>query len=267
MLELGRDNPQAVAALDRLYTRQERWSDLVRLIARDLERRMSEPVALALRFRMAELLAGRLSDPDAAIEQLRVVLRGDPDHAGAITMLESMLEDPIVRGIAAELLEPVYAGRQDWPALIRIAEIRLQQVDDPAQRLALTKRIARLYEEQLEDYASALKWYGKVFQENPGERINLEQLLRLAARLDRWREVGALLSDTLAGSLEDSPAVLEIVRRAAEIFDVRLDDQRVPSGEAESNLLAAIEHARASIKLSVILRVIHSAQILVADLL
>ncbi|MEO8213414.1 MAG: hypothetical protein ABI560_09480, partial [Myxococcales bacterium] len=171
VFELGRDNPEAVEALDRLYTRSLRWNDLVSLIERVLERRMPESAALALRYRLAELTGQRLNDPEAAVEHLRAVLRADPDHPGAITTLEGMLEDPVVRGIAAELLEPVYAGRQDWASLIRIAEIRLQQVDDPAQRLALTKRIARLYEEQLEDYDSALKWYGKVFQENPTERI------------------------------------------------------------------------------------------------
>ena len=51
--------------------------------------------------------------------------------------------------------------------------------------------------------------------------------------------------------------IVRLLFTVLRIFDVRLDDQRVPSGEAESNLLAAIEHARASIKLSVILRVIH----------
>ncbi|MES1204849.1 MAG: hypothetical protein ABUS79_02825, partial [Pseudomonadota bacterium] len=223
--ELGRDDVSTIEALDRLYTRRERWADLVGLIGRVLERRMSEEASLALRFRLAEITAQRLTDPEVALEHLRAVLRGDPDHPGAIAMLEGMLEDATVRGTAAELLEPVYAGRQDWAALIHIGEIRLHQVDDPTQRLALTKRIARLYEEQLDDYDSALKWYGRVFQENPGERFNLEQLLRLARKLDRWREVGTLLSDTLAGTLEDSPAVLEIVKRAAEIFDHRLDSR------------------------------------------
>ena len=223
VFELAREGSDAVEALDRLYTRRERWTELVQLIERVLERRMPEAAALGLRFRLAELAAQHLHDPERAITELRAVLRGDPDHAGAIAMLEGMLDDVGVRGIAAELLEPVYAGRQDWAALIRIGEIRLLQVDDSAQRLALTKRIARLYEEQLDDYDSALKWYGKVFQENPSERINLDQLLRLAGRLDRWEEVATLLSDTLAGALEDSPAVLDIVRRAAEIFDQKLD--------------------------------------------
>src|SRR5262249_47257829 len=159
-----------------------------------------------LRFRLAEIYGQRLRDTEQAIAELKQVLRSDPDHPGAIAILEGMLDDTAVRGLAAELLEPVYAGRQDWAALIRIGEIRLMQVDDPAQRLALTKRIARLYEEQLEDFDAALRWYGKVFQENPSERLSLEQLLRLADKLDRWQEVAALLSDYLGGAMEDSPA-------------------------------------------------------------
>ena len=91
--------------------------------------------------------------------------------------------------------------------------------------MAWTKRIARLYEEQLEDYDNALRWYGKVFQEAPTEHQSSEQLLRLAGKLDRWKDVGHLFSDYLASELGDSPEVLDITRRAAEIFDLRLGDR------------------------------------------
>ena len=225
VFELARDDREAIFALDRLYAKHERWADLVQLIEKLLERRMPEAASIELRFRLAEIRLRRLGDSEKALSELRLVLRGDPDHEGAIAMLESMLEDLGVQGAAAELLEPVYAGRQDWAALIRIGEIRLQQVEDPAARLALTKRIARLYEEQIEDYDSALKWYGKVFQENPTERINLDQLVRIGGRQNRWQDVASLLSDTLAGSLEDSPPMIEVARRAAEIYDLRLQDQ------------------------------------------
>ena len=114
-------------------------------------------------------------------------------------MLEGMLNDTAVRGQAAELLEPVYAGRANWPALIQIGEIRLLQVEEPAQRLAWTKRIARLYEEQLEDYDGALRWYGKVFQESPTERLSLEQLIRLADKLNRWEDLASLLAELPGG--------------------------------------------------------------------
>jgi len=225
VFELARDDREAIFALDRLYAKHERWADLVQLIEKLLERRMPEAASIELRFRLAEIRLRRLGDSEKALSELRLVLRGDPDHEGAIAMLEGMLADLGVQGSAAELLEPVYAGRQDWAALIRIGEIRLQQVEDPGARLALTKRIARLYEEQIEDYDSALKWYGKVFQENPTERINLDQLVRIGGRQNRWADVASLLSDTLVGALEESPAMIEVARRAAEIYDLRLQDQ------------------------------------------
>ncbi|HVR01060.1 MAG TPA: tetratricopeptide repeat protein [Polyangia bacterium] len=218
---------EAREALDRLYTETERWSDLTRFLEETLTRgRLAERDVVAIRFRLAQIEHDRQRDRESALGHLRVVLQGDPDHPGAIALLEGMLDDVAVQGAAAELLEPVYAGRGDWPQLIKIGEIRLLQVDDPAERVAWTKRIARLYEEQLEDFDSALRWYGKVFQEAPTDRHSAEPLLRLADKLGRWQDVGALFASYVADELSDDPAVLEVVRRTAEIFDLRLGDQQ-----------------------------------------
>ncbi len=226
VLELAPADREAREALDRLYTQTERWTDLTRFLEETLERgRLAERDVVGIRFRLAQIEHDRQLDRESAIAHLRVVLQGDPDHPEAITMLEGMLDDVAVQGAAAELLEPVYAGRGDWPQLIKIGEIRLLQVEDPAERVAWTKRIARLYEEQLEDFESALRWYGKVFQEAPTERGSAEPLLRLADKLGRWQDVGALFAGYVADELGDEPAVLEIVRRTAEIFDLRLGDQ------------------------------------------
>ncbi|HLK90742.1 MAG TPA: tetratricopeptide repeat protein [Polyangia bacterium] len=226
VLELSPTDRSAGPALDRLYTKGERWSDLTRLLSELLQRgRRPEKELVDLRFRLAQIEHDRQGDREAALEHLKLVLAGVPDHAGAIAMLEGMLDDVAVQGQAATLLEPVYAGRGDWKSLIKIGEIRLLQVEDPTERLAWTKRIARLYEEQLEDFDSALRWYGKVFGEAPTERLATEPLLRLAGKLDRWQDAATLLANYLDGELSEEPAVLEIVRRTAEIFDLRLGER------------------------------------------
>ncbi len=225
VVELSPREREASEALDRLYTQTERWSDLARFLGQMLERGLPEREVVAIRFRLANIEHDRQHDRERALEHLRVVLNGDPDHPGAIAMLESMLDDLAVQGAAAELLEPVYAGRADWPSLIKIGEIRLLQVEEPSERLAWTKRIARLYEEQLEDFESAMRWYGRVFQEAPSERLSAEQLLRLADKLDRWQDVAGLFATYLEGELSETPAVLEVVRRSAEIFDLRLNNR------------------------------------------
>jgi tetratricopeptide (TPR) repeat protein len=223
VLQIAPADREAAQALDRLYTKSERWSDLTVLLQDLLERGgLPERELVDLRFRLAQIEHDRRNDREVALEHLRLVLRGDPDHPGAIAMLEGMLGDIAVQGAAAALLEPVYAGRQDWPSLIKIGEIRLLQVEESAERLAWTKRIARLYEEQLEDYESALRWYGKVFQEAPTERQSTEPLLRLAETLDRWQDAASLLANYLDDEIGEEPAVLDIVRRTAEIFDLQL---------------------------------------------
>ncbi|HXJ20416.1 MAG TPA: tetratricopeptide repeat protein [Polyangia bacterium] len=223
VLEIAPGDRAAAQALDRLYTRAERWTDLTRLLEDQLQKSgRPERELVDLRFRLARIEQDQRGDREAALEHLKVVLDGDPDHPDAISMLEGMLDDIAVQGMAATLLEPVYAGRGDWPSLIKIGEIRLLQVEEPAERLAWTKRIARLFEEQLEDFDSALRWYGKVFQEAPTERLSAEPLLRLAGKLDRWQDAASLLASYLEGELSEEPAVLENVRRTAEIFDLRL---------------------------------------------
>ncbi|HEY4393736.1 MAG TPA: tetratricopeptide repeat protein, partial [Polyangia bacterium] len=223
VIEIAPADRAAGQALDRLYTKTERWSDLTRLLVDLLQRgRRPEKELVDLRFRLAQIENDRRGDREAALEYLKLVLGSVPDHPGAIAMLESMRDDVAVQGTAATLLEPVYAGRGDWKSLIKIGEIRLLQVEDPAERLAWTKRIARLYEEQLEDFDSALRWYGKVFQEAPTERLSTEPLLRLADKLDRWPDAASLLAGYLDGELSEEPAVLDIVRRTAEIFDHKL---------------------------------------------
>ena len=93
---------------------------------------------------------------------------------------------------------------------------------------AWTKRIARLYEEQLEDFDSALRWYGKVFQEAPTERQATEPLLRLADKLDRWQDAASLLASYLDGRAERRAGGAR--HRAPHRRDLRPAPGRAPRG-------------------------------------
>src|SRR5262249_6240009 len=129
-----------------------------------------------------------------------------------------------VRLEVAEVLEPIYIAKQDWPNLIRITEIRLDAQSDPAHRLALTRRIARLYEEQLEDLEGAFRWYGKVFREDPDDRAIRDQLVRLATILERWDGLAFVYQEFLDDEPGDRPATLEVARALGDVYDRRLND-------------------------------------------
>ena len=217
-------NAEAVAALDGLYTTLGRWDDLTNLIERCLEHGVPAGVAIDLRFRLAEIQRVQLANRPRAIEYLGMVLSGEPDHAKAIEILQEMLSDPEVCVDAANLLEPVFIRRNAWKDLVGIDSLRLKFSEDPALRLAWTQRIAQIYEEQIEDLDEAFNWYSRVFQERPTDTAAQEQLLRLAPKQNRWRDLGRLLDEYLDNELANSDEVLALVRIAIRVYDLELGD-------------------------------------------
>ena len=224
MLEINGNDREAAQALDRLYIKAERWGDLTRLLEDLLKRgALPERDLVGIQYRMAQIEHDRQNDRETALEHLRVVLSGDPDHPGAITMLEGMLDDIAVQGQAAELLEPVYAARADWPSLIKIGEIRLLQTEEPAAaaRLDETDRAP------VRGAAGGLRQRPALVRQGvPGGPDGAPQpgAARSPGRQAQSlaRPGDACSSDYLEGEMGEDPAVLDIVRRTAEIFDQRL---------------------------------------------
>jgi tetratricopeptide (TPR) repeat protein len=217
-------NTEVVAALEALYSELGRWEDLANLLERRLEHGVPAGVAVDLRFRLAEIQLQQLANRSRALEYLGAVLAGEPDHGGAITILEGMLSDPEVAVEAANLLEAVYIRRNAWKDLVGIDSLRLKFSEDPALRLAWTQRIAQVYEEQIEDLDEAFNWYGRVFKERPTDHGAQEQLVRLAPKQNRWRDLGRLLDEYLDDESANSDDVLALVRIAIRVYDQELGD-------------------------------------------
>jgi golgin subfamily B member 1 len=212
----------AIAALDELYAQTERWSDLAELLMRRISDAEDPRSRVELWWRLGRLRAERQSDPMRALEAYREVLALEPTHPEVVASLEATLDDPDLQVEAAGLLEPLYVGRQDWPQLIRIYQIRLEAAPDPERRLTLSTRIAQLYEEQLEDLEGAFTWYGRVFLEKPSDVGIREQLLRLAGILDRWEELAQVFEKCFDQSVVDEETSRAVALLLGAIYDERL---------------------------------------------
>ncbi len=224
VLEMFPHDAEAGKALEQRYVAAHRHAELAELLEKRLGFCEDVEEAVALRFRLATLYDADLADADRAVENYRAALGGDPTHAGAIRALEKYLDDDGQRVAAAEVLEPTYVARHDWPALVRIYQIRLEAADDHRTRLVLVKRIARLYEEQLEDLEGAFTWYAKVFREEPSDRQTRDQLARLAGVLDNWQRLADVYEGYITDEGPESTDGVDVLRTLAAIYHGRLED-------------------------------------------
>lgn len=209
----------AIDALESLYGSEERWDDLVSLYQRQLE----APGAQVpdLRVKIARVAARHLGNSARAFDELEAALEVDRQHEGAILELERVLEgdaDPDQRARAAGLLEPIYLVRSDYEKVLRTISARLDASDDPDQRRELLTRLAQLYEEQKEDYASALETTAKLFHEDLADEGVVRELERLAKVAGAQKR----LAEIYAGELEqvngDDPATAKLSARTGELF-------------------------------------------------
>jgi tetratricopeptide (TPR) repeat protein len=219
VLELGLEDA-AIDALESLYTSVERWHDLLALYERQVDARRGD--VGNLRVKIASVASRRLHDSGRAFEELEQALGADRRHEGAIAELERLLAEstqPEQRARAAELLEPVYLARAEWPKVRGVLEARLEVASDPDSRRDLLTRLAQLYEEQQEDYRSALETTAKLFHEDLSDAKAMAELERLA------RVAGAeqRLAEIYAGELEltrgDDGTTAKLARRTGELFD------------------------------------------------
>ena len=111
---------------------------------------------------------------------------------------------------AAEMLEAVYLARLDWRKVMRSLEARLGSSEDPDERRTLLRRLAKLHEEQEENYAAALEVTAQLLAEDVTDEVTWAELERLA----RVANAEARLAEIYARELEkvssDEPATARL---------------------------------------------------------
>lgn len=229
ILELGFEGP-AVASLDALYTASGRWGDLVGLYERELQvPETSRPRRAELHHALGRVYERELGDLDRAFESYGEALREEPTHDATIASLENLMTQPAHAGQAASMLEAVYLARLDWRKVMTAIEARLSGSDDPDERRALLRRLAKLHEEQEENYRAALEVFAKLLAldvTDEGTWAELERLARVANAEDRLAEI---LASELAKITDDEEATARLAFRTGELYEALSDDARALS--------------------------------------
>ncbi len=245
ILELDPDDLQALSRLDVLYEQAENWRELLSVLTRESEMTGDQAEGISFQYRIADLYEKRLEDVPRAIELYREILQQEATHEPTLRALEGLKggdKEPIA---AAAVLEPVYEASSDWPRLISVHEVQVQHGADAFAKVDLLHRMARLYEDALDNHGSAFDTHARALALDNANEDTLTNLERLASVVNRWPQVAALYDAELDKLQENPSRLVELGIRTAQIFEVQLEDvdsaiaryRRVVEVDAE-NLIA-----------------------------
>jgi tetratricopeptide (TPR) repeat protein len=222
------EDEDALARLEQLYRQGSRWQELATLLERRLHGLIERlPPGEPRRLRALELADcyERMGNHYEAIDAWTHVAREYPDHASAFANL-------------ARLYESVGQWSKVIEALTRELDIvETEGRGNPARAVEIRKRIAHIFERELELPERAIEAYGAVADADPGDGEAAAALERLYEKLGRWSDLEALLkrrTDRLgpsgaAGGAErsgtmDKGAREALLERRAQLLSERIGD-------------------------------------------
>ena len=226
ILELELDRA-ALEALEKLYASEQRWTELMELYQRELDAKIGD--APELHVKIAQVAAQHQNDAPRAFEELERALDLKRQHEGAIAELERLLKhgsEAEHRARAASLLEPVYLSRADFNKVMEAIRARLEFASETNERRELLRRLAKLYEEQKEDYAAALETTAQLFHDDIGDETTQHELERLAKVAGAEKRLAEIYAAELSQVDGDDPTTAKLARRTGEIFARLKDNQQ-----------------------------------------
>lgn len=223
-LDSGSEEALPLAALDRLYLREERWEDLAEVLERQMSASLDESTTDLLEFRLGSLREEKFEDLSGAIMSYRSIVERNRDHHESIEALERLLaQDDVCRDVI-DVLDPLYRERGDNAKLADLYRLRVRLAEEPGEKVALLSELATLQEQQLMDNESAMDSLAQAFQLEPGDTSLLAELERLAQALGAWPTFVDVLERVLGENELDSIQARELGIQAARCYDEQLGD-------------------------------------------
>jgi tetratricopeptide (TPR) repeat protein len=179
LLEVEAGDFEAMDELEKLYRAEARLEDVVRV---KLQR------------------AAALEEPEEKVRELLEVTdlwRSELEHYdGAAEAFSKILEVEPMHEVAFDELEKLHRSANRWEQLIEVYLGRLEHVEEQSVRSDLWRRMARVFEERLEDEDSneqAFVALDQAFKEDFHDDATADYLARMAQATGRWKE---LIADT-----------------------------------------------------------------------
>lgn len=197
-------DPEALLALDRLYSEGGQASALADILEQRLKRANFEEEA-ALRLRLARLWDEELGERTEAIRSYRRLVELEPTGKTALLAL-------------ARLLDP----ESDAEELLSVLHVLSETVEEPKERLRFNQRYAALLA-QTGRWEQAVARYKLQLSLEPRDPDAYRALEAIYAHQEAYEALAELYEEELSGH-PDSPEELRLLRAQGDLYERRLDD-------------------------------------------
>ncbi|MBW2276564.1 MAG: tetratricopeptide repeat protein, partial [Deltaproteobacteria bacterium] len=249
VLEESDHDAASIAALDKLYAKESMYTELLENLTLQKETVQDQALWVEIGLRIGALQEQELADLVGAIESYSDVLAQQPTHADAIEALERLAEDDSVRERAVEVLEPLHREASRFDNLAKIIELKMEIIDDPAERFAELLSLAELHEVGRSDPSAAFEVYSRALAEDPSRVEVMEAMERIAGTEGMWEQV-ADAYQTRSADVYEPEVERVLLGRLGEIREVHLGDAKgaiaayrrvLDSGAADDVILSALD--------------------------
>lgn len=208
VVEIEPERRDGLEALDRLYSKAQRWQELADVLRKEVRLANAEEEIIAYTFRLAQVLELALGDVAAAVDCYQDILNADPAHPETRAALENLLRGGTLQAEIAQILEPLYRLGEEWEKLQELYHLelgRLTQSDEPQakeEKVNLLRRLADIAENKLYDQVGAFEWWCRLVLEDASNEGAYEELLRLARATHQWETYVGTLTEAAQQSQE-----------------------------------------------------------------
>ncbi|MBL0214683.1 MAG: tetratricopeptide repeat protein [Myxococcales bacterium] len=222
-LAIETDDLAALAALEAIFTRDEKFPELLEVYRRRTDIAQEPDERLDFLFRIASLHEEMLNNQDEAITTYNEILGQSPDDLKALRALDRL-----------------YVARGSWRDLGDNLGRQLTLVESPHEQVALLVRLAQLRETHLNEVGAAVETYRQVLDHEDQNRDAVAALERLITHAEHELTIANILEpiykakgewtkqigvyEIMAKHAFDPARKIELLHQIAELHEIGGDN-------------------------------------------
>jgi tetratricopeptide (TPR) repeat protein len=186
LLEVDASDFEAMTELERIYRGDERWVDVIGVKMQRAEALEDPNEKIRELLEATEIWKKDVNDYDQATPAFDKIIGIEPTHQEAF-----------------EALERLHTSAGRWENLVELYLNRLESRETVAERSDLLRRIARVFDEQMDDKNQAFDALLNAFSEDFGDDETARYLELMAQATGRWGELMSTANAWLPEQTED----------------------------------------------------------------